>query len=559
MDFPGKLLEFLKRFYAWVATKSPQQADPRICPLCFESITADTRFIRYCPVCKNWEIVKGTSTRELFSRCKKIGCKASRTLAQRPFLAHENCRRLNPLILNLNDGGKNRVQSLGETFTLRWVDPSAPGGRSAPRDVKHWTLPIIHGAAEKVVGVKAMWFPSELLRLLSSGKGKRVQMRGPADVGKSVLSSIVVNPDSLPSNLQVENFVYASPYIAADMNVPEEQRQPFRFFANALQAIQSLRDWQPLDMHNTGPAEALMRAGFYSKIVDRERRALVLYDLAGEHFQEGAGEMVSEQAANSDCIYILLDITCIPIFEEFIEPQNRKERAKKSQFNARLSASLRQIEGDETPKIIVVTKVDLVDIPQLDDADFASHQESVESAQPDAEQSGSIAAEAAGARSGPSGNGHRTQPGINKKLALNDLAEIKARVEVPTARSSAAIQDLARLNLEKLKSFYDPSDPSQRMIRERLGGETIKGAFFVWTTGLVPSQWGDIPPAAPNDPKPDTASPPVAGPVANVVGSSSQTSPGAALTVGAAPPVADIQPAISCGVLELVKFTLELE
>ena len=171
MEFPGKLLEFLKRSYAWIATKSPQQADPRICPLCFESITAETRFIRFCPVCKNWEIVKGTSTRELFSRCKKIGCKATRTLAQRPFLAHQDCRRLNPLILNLNDGGKNRVQSLGETFTLRWVDPSAPGGRSAPRDVKHWTLPIIHGAAEKVVGVKAMWFPSELLRLLSSGKG----------------------------------------------------------------------------------------------------------------------------------------------------------------------------------------------------------------------------------------------------------------------------------------------------------------------------------------------------------------------------------------------------
>jgi hypothetical protein len=561
MEFPGKLLEFLKGFYAWIATKSPQQADPRICPLCFESITADTRFIRYCPVCKNWEIVKGTSTRELFSRCKKIGCKATRTLAQRPFLAHQDCRRLNPLILNLNDGGKNRVQSLGETFTLRWVDPSAPGGRSASRDVKHWTLPIIHGAAEKVVGVKAMWFPSELLRLLSSGKGKRVQMRGPADVGKSVLSSIVVNPDSLPSNLQVENFVYASPFIATDMNVPEEQRQPFRFFANALQAIQSLRDWQPLDMHNTGPAEALMRAGFYSKIVNRERRALVLYDLAGEHFQEGAGEMVAEQAANSDCIYVLLDITCIPIFEEFIEPQNRKERAKKSQFNARLSASLRQIEGDETPKIIVVTKVDLVEIPQLDHRDFAANQEAVEAGQPHAEQSGSIAAEAAGYR-----NGQRGQPGVNKKLALNDLAEIKARVELPAARSSAAIRDLARSNLEKLKSFYDPSDPRQKMIRERLDGETIKGAFFVWTTGLAPSQWGDLPPAAQSEPKPDNASSPDAGPVANVVASASEASPSSALMVGAAPPVmnaappvADNQPAISCGVLELVKFTLELE
>jgi hypothetical protein len=555
MEFLGKLLEFLKRPYAWVVTKSPQQADPRICPLCFESITADTRFIRYCPVCKNWEIIKGTSTRELFSRCKKIGCKANRTLAQRPFLAHENCRRLNPLILNLHDGGKNRVQSLDETFTLRWVDPSAPGGRSAPRDVKHWTLPIIHGAAEKVVGVKAMWFPSELLRLLSSGKGKRVQMRGPADVGKSVLSSIVVNPDSLPSNLQVENFVYASPYIATDMNVPEEQRQPFRFFANALQAIQSLRDWQPLDMHNTGPAEALMRAGFYSKIVDRERRALVLYDLAGEHFQEGAGEMVSEQAANSDCIYILLDITCIPIFEEFIAPQNRKERAKKSQFNARLSSSLRQIEGDETPKIIVVTKVDLIDLSKLDHPDFAASQEGMESAQPDAEQSGSITAQTVGARNGQGGNGQRGQPGIKKALALNDLAEIKARVELPAARSSAAIQDLARANLEKLKSFYDPSDPSQKMIRERLDGETIKGAFFVWTTGLAPSQWGDVPPAAQTDSKPDNATSPDAG----LIASASQASPGSALTVGAAPPLVDNQPAISCGVLELVKFTLELE
>ncbi len=463
---------------------------------------------------------------------------------------------MNPLILNLNDGGKNRVQSLGETFTLRWVDPSAPGGRSAPRDVKHWTLPIIHGAAEKVVGVKAMWFPSELLRLLSSGKGKRVQMRGPADVGKSVLSSIVVNPDSLPSNLQVENFVYASPYVATDMNVPEEQRQPFRFFANALQAIQSLRDWQPLDMHNTGPAEALMRAGFYSKIVDRERRALVLYDLAGEHFQEGAGEMVSEQAANSDCIYILLDITCIPIFEEFIEPHNRKERAKKAQFNARLSASLRQIEGDETPKIIVVTKVDLVDIPRLDHADFAANQERAESAQPETEPSGSIAGEVAGSGNGRRGNGRRD---IKKERALNDLAEIKARVERPSARSSAAIQDLARSNLEKLKSFYDSSDPSQKMIRERLDGETIKGAFFVWTTGLAPVQWGDLPPAAQAEPRPDTATPPEAGPVANAVASASQASPGTALTVSAAPPVADIQPAISCGVLELVKFTLELE
>lgn len=563
MDFPGKLLEFLKRCYAWIATKSPQQADPRICPLCFESITADTRFIRYCPVCKNWEIVKGTSTRELFSRCKKIGCKASRTLAQRPFLAHQDCRRMNPLILNLNDGGKNRVQSLGETFTLRWVDPSAPGGRSAPRDVKHWTLPIIHGAAEKVVGVKAMWFPSELLRLLSSGKGKRVQMRGPADVGKSVLSSIVVNPDSLPSNLQVENFVYASPYVATDMNVPEEQRQPFRFFANALQAIQSLRDWQPLDMHNTGPAEALMRAGFYSKIVDRERRALVLYDLAGEHFQEGAGEMVSEQAANSDCIYILLDITCIPVFEEFIEPQNRKERAKKAQFNARLCASLRQIEGDETPKIIVVTKVDLVNIPQLDPLDFAADQESVGAAQPDVERSGTVAIEAAGYGNGQRGNG---RPSIDKERALNELAEIKARVEQPAERSSAAIQDLARSNLEKLKSFYDPSDPSQKMIRERLDGVTIKGAFFVWTTGLVPTQWGDAPPAAQSDSKPDTDPSPDAGLDANVIAGASQASPGSALAVSVippvintAPPIADMQPAISCGVLELVKFTLELE
>jgi hypothetical protein len=102
------------------------------------------------------------------------------------------------------------------------------------------------------------------------------------------------------------------------------------------------------------------------------------------------------------------------------------------------------------------------------------------------------------------------------------------------------------------------------MIRERLDGENIKGAFFVWTTGLAPVQWGDPPPAAQADPTPDAASSFDAGPVANVVGS--EASPNLALTaatapaiVNTAPPAADNQPAISCGVLELVKFTLELE
>jgi hypothetical protein len=101
------------------------------------------------------------------------------------------------------------------------------------------------------------------------------------------------------------------------------------------------------------------------------------------------------------------------------------------------------------------------------------------------------------------------------------------------------------------------------MIRERLDGETIKGAFFVWTTGLVPAQWGDVPMAAQADSKSGNATPLDAGPapsvVASAVAGATQTGPGSALTVAAAPAVADIQPAISCGVLELVKFTLELE
>ena len=545
MDFLNKLLDILKRSYAWVVTKSPQQADPRICPLCFDSITEETRFVRFCPVCANSEVVKGTARRELFARCKKVGCKANSTLAQRPFLAHENCRRMNPLILNLNEGARNRVQSLGETFALRWIDVSATGGRSARQDVYHWTLPIIYGAAEKLVGVKAMWFPSELLRLLSSGKGKRVQVRGPADVGKSVLCSIAVNPDSLPGHLQLENFVYASPYIATDMNVPEEQRQPFRFFANALQAIQSLRDWQPLDMHATGPAEALIRAGFYSRIVNRERHALVFYDLAGELFQEGAGEMVAEQAANSDCIYVLVDISCIPVFEEFIPPHKRKEPRRKADFNAKLSASLRQIEGDETPKIIVVTKVDLVAIPSFDDSGPASDPENAESAQTIAGPSPSVASTAAGSRNG--------QPAVDKTAALKDLAEIKRRAEQQSAQTSEDIQELALSNLEKLKSFYDPSDPRQKMIRERLGGDNIKGAFFVWTTGLAAGQEGN-PSAAPESDS--VLRSPESGPPSIAL----QPSMTAAITAATPSPVLiESEPAISFGVMELVKFTLELE
>lgn len=551
MKFLNKLPEFLKRLYAWVAKESPHQADPRICPLCFDSITEETKFIKYCPVCRNWEVVKGKATRSLFARCRKIGCKANGTLAQRPFLAHENCRRLNPLILNLNDGAKNHVQPLGETFALRWIDVSAAGGRSALRDVKHWTLPIIHGAAENVVAVKAMWFPSELLRLLSSGKGKRVQLRGPADVGKSVLCSIAVNPDSLPGNLQLENFVYASPYIATDLNAPEEQRQPFRFFANALQAIQSLRDWQPLDMPATGPAEALIRAGFYSKIVERERRALVFYDLAGEFFQEGAGEIVTQHAANSDCIYILIDISCISVFEEFIPEHRRKEPRKKADFYAKLSASLRQIEGDETPKIIVVTKVDLVEIPNLDEALPAPKPDNEVSGQENAEPSASGAAQAAGSRNG--------QPSFDKNTALKDLFEIKRRTENQAAQTGKDLQDFALSNLEKLRSFYDPSDPRQRMIRERLGGETIKGAFFVWTTGLASPFQGDPSPATQSDPSPQSAVTSVVGPEAGASQPSASTAIAVASQLSPQTVFVDSQPAISCGVLELVKFTLELE
>jgi hypothetical protein len=551
MEFLSKLLANLKRSYAWVVKESPQQADPRICPLCFDSITEETKFIKYCPVCRNWEVVRGKARHSLFARCKKVGCKANGTLAQRPFLAHENCRRLNPLILNLNDGAKNRVQPLGETFALRWIDVSAAGGRSALRDVKHWTLPIVHGAAENVVGVKAMWFPSELLRLLSSGKGKRVQLRGPADVGKSVLCSIAVNPDSLPGNLQLENFVYASPYIATDMNAPEEQRQPFRFFANALQAIQSLRDWQPLDMPATGPAEALIRAGFYSKIVKRERRALVFYDLAGEFFQEGAGEIVTQHAANSDCIYILIDISCISVFEEFIPEHRRKEPRKKADFNAKLSASLRQIEGDETPKIIVVTKVDLVEIPNLDEGPSAAIQDNSASGQENAEPSPLDAAQGAGSRNG--------QPSFDKKTALKNLSEIKKRAEQQSAQTGKGLQEFALSNLEKLQTFYDPSDPRQRMIRERLGGETIKGAFFVWTDGLASPLQGNPSPATQSDPSPQSAAAP------NVGSTAGASQPSASTAIVVAPPpqpqpaVVDSQPAISFGVLELVRFTLELE
>ncbi len=550
MAFLSALLEHLKRLAAWIATKSPQQADPRICPLCFDSITAETRFIRFCPVCKRSEVVKGLATRDLFARCSKIGCKANRTLAQQPFLAHEDCKRLNPLVLNLNEGAKNRVESLGETCALHWLDVSGSGGKSEYRDVKHWTLPIIHDAAEKVPGVKAMWFPSELLRLISIGNGKRVQLRGPADVGKSVLSSIAVNPDSLPGKFQVENFVYASPYVAADANAPEEQRKPFRFFANALQAIQSLRDWQPLDMHATRPAEALIRAGFYSRIVKRERRAPVFYDLAGEHFQEGAGEIVTEHAANSDCIYVLIDITCIPVFEEFIPPQDRKEARKKADFNAKLSASLRQIEGDETPRIIVVTKVDLVATPDLDAEEGASDDGKSKWAELNEGEPEADAAQAAGLNNGANG------PLQMKQLALRNLAEIKAQATNPRAQTREQLQELAKSNLEKLKSFYDPSDSRQKLIRERLSGETIKGAFFVWTTGIASIREADsvlpvtadekAPPASTEDP-----------------GSAESSSPSAAITVQAAtttaPVIAEGEPAVSCGVLELVTFTLELE
>ncbi len=247
---------------------------PRICPLCFDSITDETKFIKYCPVCRNWEVVPRQGKEQSVRALQESRLQSERHSCP---AALSGPRKLPPLetllILNLNDGGKNRVQSLGETFALRWIDVSAAGGRSAQRDVKHWTLPIIHGA-------RKTWLRSRPcgshLNCFGCFQAARASECNSGDRPTSGKASCVPSPSTLiafPATFKLENFVYASPYIATDMNAPEEQRQPFRFFANALQAIQSLRDWQPLDMPATGPAEALIRAGFYSKIVKRERRA----------------------------------------------------------------------------------------------------------------------------------------------------------------------------------------------------------------------------------------------------------------------------------------------
>ncbi|MEI9968228.1 MAG: hypothetical protein WDM87_06235 [Terracidiphilus sp.] len=102
------------------------------------------------------------------------------------------------------------------------------------------------------------------------------------------------------------------------------------------------------------------------------------------------------------------------------------------------------------------------------------------------------------------------------------------------------------------------------MIRERLGGDTIKGAFFVWTTGLASTGPASAPQGEPlAATQSDSGS---QSDAAHDVGPAIDGShPGATTAVALASPPAhqpavnDSQPAISCGVLELVKFTLELE
>jgi hypothetical protein len=137
---------------------------------------------------------------------------------------------------------------------------------------------------------------------------------------------------------------------------------------------------------------------------------------------------------------------------------------------------------------------------------------------------------------------------------LKDLSEIKERAEQQAAQTGKGLQEFALSNLEKLRSFYDPSDPRQRMIRERLGGDTIKGAFFVWTTGLASTLQRNPSPVTQSDPGPQSAA------IHDVVPAAGASQPSASNAIAVASPptpqptVVDSQPAISCGVLELVKI-----
>ena len=91
-----------------------EMTDTSICPLCFESITAETVFTKFCPVCGKAQEIRGLAKMTVYETCKSGNCRAKNTLRERPFLVHHGCKRHNPLIFNLNEEGSapNRVKGL---------------------------------------------------------------------------------------------------------------------------------------------------------------------------------------------------------------------------------------------------------------------------------------------------------------------------------------------------------------------------------------------------------------------------------------------------------------
>jgi hypothetical protein len=424
-------------------------ADPRdrnICPLCFERVEPDTRFLRYCPACPDPHGVEitGENWRELSEPCGEKRCHSSDSFHDLPFLAHAGCRWHNPLIENLGSGADNKVRAFNESGQLDWLDIWA-GNKS--RSVSHWSLPIVRAAAEKVPGVQSMWFPSALYRAITSGDGRRVQLVGSTSVGKSVLASVVVNPLTylgLGRPVQVENYAYASPY-------PGDE--PFAFYAKVIFYLSQLRGHQPLRMSGTlHNAYAVIRAAFIRGLLDGGRRALVLYDLAGEHFEHGGVHAsVTEQARNSDCLWVLVDITRLKVFQPFLRCRV-PDPGELTAFHQTLTYSLLIPEGDRVPRIVVVTKLDLVDVDATGTTEF-------------------------------------------EKKALDGLAMLKSNMKAAsgTVVDHADLEASARENLELLRTFFDPSNEIENVHMKELERKSsfVREAFFVWTEGL-----GDNPDSA---------------------------------------------------------------